>query len=258
MLRLTDEPHQFTAPSHWLEVATPTGIRALVTSRHYSDPLDPSSKLEFNLAAHIGDDEHVVVRNRSLLARLIGEHPIQWLDQVHGTECLEILNLLREPPSADAACTLRRNLALAVMTADCVPILLWDQQGQEIAACHAGWQGLINGVIASTVNTMHTEASHLAAWVGPCISGPRYEVGADVWQHFTAPEYADCLAVHETPGKKFLDIGGVAYTQLANVGVKQCQQAQVCTYDSDHFYSHRAYQQGLGVSGRFASLIWMT
>ena len=128
----------------------------------------------FNLAAHVGDDPHCVAANRAQLKESLGltEEPV-WLEQVHGTN-VAVLNDATpppRPPRADAAVTVRRGRACAILTADCLPVLLSAEDGSVVAAAHAGWRGLAAGVLDQTIVQMNTQPSRIVAWLGPGIDG---------------------------------------------------------------------------------------
>ncbi len=248
-----------TVPTGWLVVPTNPGVKALVTNRHHPKGQSLGAMASFNLGDHVGDSGAVVASHRELLTTLVGDLPVQWLRQVHGTECFDVLEHSEQPPQADAACTQNADVALAVMTADCLPILFWNRQGSEIGVCHAGWRGLLEGVIESTIAGMQSRAEDLAAWIGPCISADNYEVGADVWQNFSNTSEQAYMRAHEDASKRWLDLDGLAKQRLIAAGVRELRSAGVCTYQNKDFFSHRRHQHsGVGGEcGRFASLIWL-
>ena len=220
-----------------------------VSSGRYSDN---------NLALHVGDDGAGVVANRRVLQARLGARLIQWLDQVHGNDCLYIDDSATslETPAADAMWTDQSGIALAIMTADCVPVLLADRQGRCVGAAHAGWQGLEQGVIAELIGQMPVEADELIAWIGPCISASRYEVGEDVWARFIE-DYSSAMRPHrQDRAKRLLDITEIARLQMVEQGVAYISACGLCSYDDDRFYSHRrATSVGEEVTGRMASVI---
>ena len=212
-----------------------------------------------NQALHVGDDAAVVQLNREALQARLGADQVQWLNQVHGTQVHRASSAsVDEAPAADAVWTDEQGLALAIMTADCVPIVLADADGTVIGAAHAGWQGLRDGVLGALVAAMPAPARQLSAWLGPAISGANYEVGEDVWQHFVG-DFAEALSPHaDQADKRLLDLPGVARLQLLASGVSQVTSSGWCTYADARFYSHRrAGHTGEMNTGRMATLIMM-
>jgi YfiH family protein len=194
-----------------------------------------------------------VAANRTRLRALLPSDPL-WLKQVHGREVF-LANNSRVSPIADAAVTEQTNLVLTVLTADCVPILFCDTQGVQVAATHAGWRGLSAGVIEATVYAMHSSASALMAWIGPCIGATVYEVGEEVRQAFMNddPTAREAFRPH---GRLWLaDLVELTRLRLLRVGVTQIYGGSWCTYsDSHRFFSYRRDS----VTGRMASLLWKT
>ena len=194
-----------------------------------------------------------VAANRRRLAAHLGQPKIQWLQQVHGVTVRRATSgTVAQAPAADAVWTDQRGLALAIMTADCVPVLLAEQGGEVIGAAHAGWRGLEQGVLAALLTAMPVAASALHAWIGPHISAARYEVGEDVWRHF---EPAEC-GEHPDPAKRYLDLGAVTRRQLTGLGVAHIETSARCSYDDANCYSwRRAMVRGCADTGRMSSVI---
>ena len=139
----------------------------------------------FNLGDHVGDCAINVANNRNTLLRLLtNDTKIQWFEQVHGDSVAYIDKVSDTAIVADAAITREKNIALSIMTADCLPILLADKNGNEIAAIHAGWRPLAKNIIKKTINQMQTPTDELIAWLGPCIGRQSFEVGTEVRQEF--------------------------------------------------------------------------
>ena len=155
----------------------PKNITALTTTRNSGASLGPYTNN--NLALHVGDSEEHVLTNRAALRTnlKLPAEPI-WLNQTHTNICVRIEEeILRD---ADAAVTSSATHPLAIMTADCLPIVLCNQEGTEIAAIHAGWRGLLNGIIENTLNKMHADPNTLMAWTGPSICKNCFKVGQEV------------------------------------------------------------------------------
>ena len=208
----------------------------------------------FNLARHVGDDPECVRRNRRDLRRQLAlpAEP-DWIDQTHGTRAV----LLESDTSrdADAAVTREPGRVAVVLTADCLPILLCDREGSEVAAVHAGWRGLRAGVIQSALEAMLTPRRRLLAWIGPGIAQAAFEVGDEVRAAFLERD-REASAYFEAglPGHWLCDLAGLAERVLARHGVGRVYRDPHCSFrDAELFYSYRRD----GVTGRMAALIWI-
>ena len=225
-----------------------------------------------NLGAHTQDDPDAVVENRRRLTSVLPGVPL-WLTQVHGTsvfdaDASEIIEggLLAKKrvdglePVADAAITTQPNRVLAIMTADCAPIVLADLEGRALAVAHAGWRGLAEGVLAATLEALAErlpQAVGWKAWVGPCIGQAAFEVGDDVYEAFTSkdPISVQHFLPGRMPGKWQADLAGLACHQLDKLGVQNVECANVCTFErEDLFYSYRRS----ACTGRMATLAWLS
>ena len=205
-----------------------------------------------NLGAHVGDDPAAVAENRSrfvTMRDLPGEP--DWLTQVHGTA----VRVAGEPSAAEADAAIARHPAavVAVLTADCLPILLCARSGDEIAAIHGGWRGLAAGVITSTLSRMATAPDALMAWLGPAISQSAFEVGDEVRQVFVdlVAAAGECFESNEQ-GRWQADLYGLARLQLRKAGIGAVYGGEYCTHsDSSRFFSYRRD----GECGRMASFV---
>jgi len=210
----------------------------------------------FNLGNHVGDDELLVSQNKSILLEQ-GSLPTSpvWLEQVHGTSVIDI-DKLYEPviPVADASISRKENNVCAVMTADCLPILLCKKDGSAVAAIHAGWRGLLAGIVESTVSRL-AEPQHILAWLGPAIGPGNFEVGGEVKTAFIEKNHIMQQAFQQVDDVHFhADLYALARITLLKSGVKRMYGGEHCTYNQlDKFYSYRRD----GVTGRMASLIWL-
>lgn len=228
----------------------PARVRALQTTRHGG--VSQGVYASLNLGDHVKDDPVHVAHNRQLLSAYVPTEPV-WLQQVHGVRvidaaqasCLEI---------ADASVSQQKHVVCVTMTADCLPVLLCDQAGSVVAAVHAGWRSLCDGVIEATVSAMPVPANQLMAWLGPAIGPHAFEVGAEVRAQFMAQ---DTQAVHafNAKGDKWLgDLYTIARQRLQTLGVTQVYGGGYCTYsEPETFFSYRRD----GDTGRMASLIWL-
>ncbi|WP_328985600.1 peptidoglycan editing factor PgeF [Thiorhodovibrio winogradskyi] len=238
-------------------------VRACTTTRGGGTSTGAYAGL--NLATHVGDDPARVAANRQLLAAALGlpSDPV-WLEQVHGIEVLEIgettegveaIGGEQAIPCADSSLTHRLDRVCAVLTADCLPLLLCERQGRAVAAVHAGWRGLLAGVIEQTVARLAESPEKIAAWLGPAIGQDAFEVGPEVRAAFVAADAQATLAFKPSPGARWLaDLYTLARQRLRQTGVNDISGGHHCTFtDQERFYSYRRD----GRTGRMATLIWL-
>jgi len=227
----------------------PPRVRALSTTRAGGSGSGPYAS--FNLAAHVGDDPAVVAANRRLLDP--GIAPL-WLQQVHGTRCVDVA-ASADGVEADASWSRSSALACAVLTADCLPVLLCDDAGTVVAAAHAGWRGLAAGVIEATVAAMAVPGARLMAWLGPAIGPTAFEVGDEVRAAFLRQDAAAATAfVPHGAGKWLCDLYALAARRLARLGVERVYGGGYCTFsEPERFFSYRRD----GATGRMATLVWL-
>ncbi|HWT72519.1 MAG TPA: peptidoglycan editing factor PgeF [Oxalicibacterium sp.] len=209
-----------------------------------------------NLATHVGDEPETVQRNRAQLQRHLPSEPA-WLTQVHGTTVVDAATLTG-PVEADASFTTQPGVVCAILTADCLPVLLADKGGKVVGAAHAGWRGLAGGVLQNTIAQMQAAGgTELFAWLGPAIGPAHFEVGEDVRQAFADHSSSAAAAFKSLagrPGKYLADLYGLATDTLHRAGVAAVQGGRLCTVAEPHrFYSYRRD----GVTGRMATLIWL-
>lgn len=212
-----------------------------------------------NVGDHVGDDPVAVSENRARLeAGLPG--PVHWLRQVHGIAVHDADAPAPDAPAvADAAITTRPGKVIAVMTADCLPVLLADARGRGVGVAHAGWRGLAAGVLEATVDAMRARLgadAQLQAWLGPAIGPAAFEVGDEVRQAFCGLDVSAAQAFLPGPasGKWLADLYALARLRLALRGVTEVSGGGLCTVsDATRFYSHRRDR----ISGRLASLVWL-
>jgi YfiH family protein len=226
-------------------------VRACTTTRAGGVSEGPWASL--NLGDHVDDDPAAVAANR---ARLAGELALprepQWLRQVHGTR-------VRAPDAeadcADACFEDRPGRVCAVLTADCLPVLLCNAAGTRVAAAHAGWRGLVAGVLEQTAARFDDPPAQILAWLGPAIGPQAFEVGDEVRAAFVGADTAAAAHfVAKRPGHWLADLYGLARLRLARAGITQVSGGGFCTYrEPERFYSYRRD----GITGRMASLIWI-
>ncbi len=240
--------HDHLIIPHW---PAPPNVRALQTTRIGGLSRTPYDSL--NLGSHVADAPLDVARNRMLLNTLMPSEPI-WLEQVHGIVVANADNASCLP-QADACIATHRSAVCVVMTADCLPVLLCDQQGTVVGAVHAGWKGLASGVIEAAVQAMKVPAKNLMAWLGPAISQDAFEVGAEVRDVFIdADLQAEEAFVAGQNGKWLADIYALASLRLNELGITRIYGGDYCTYeDARRFFSYRRD----GVTGRMGTFIWL-
>jgi YfiH family protein len=231
----------------------PANVHAVVTTRTGGVSRAPYDS--FNLAAHVGDDPDAVRANRARLREslyLPGE-PV-WLRQVHGIAVIDASKTGAEP-EADGAFAARPGAVCAALTADCLPVFLCDRSGTCVAVLHAGWRGLVAGVIEQGVTALGVPGSELLAWLGPAIGPQAFEVGPEVRDAFVRHDPRAMHAFRAGQGSRyFADIYQLARLRLAHLGVGAVSGGDFCTVmDRARFYSYRRD----GVCGRMASLIWL-
>lgn len=215
---------------------------------------DNSAYQNFNLGLHVGDCAKQVEHNRQCLQKLLpSKTSIQWLEQVHGNTVAEISRVTKETIIADAMVTREKNIALAIMTADCLPILLVSRQGDEIAAIHGGWRPLAANIIINTLNKMQTTAGDIYAWLGPCIGKEAFEVGSEVQKAFIEQGniFSQAFCKQEN-GKYLANLHKIASLQLNQLGIKHISTLSECTYsEPEKYYSYRKNP----TTGRMATVI---
>ena len=229
----------------------PANIKALTTLRTHGNSQVPYDGN--NLGLHVGDNPDDVQKNRQdLISNLALPSSPVWLEQTHSNRCIIVDE--DNNRQADAAITRRSDQVLAIMTADCLPIVVCNQQGNEIAAIHAGWKGLVNGVIENTLEKMTSKPHELMAWVGPCICPSCYEVGDDVFDACLSKHdfAADAFQKHQQ--KWLANLPLLAELILQKSSVSAVFHAHACTFErKKDFYSYRREPQ----TGRMATLIWL-
>lgn len=248
----------------WADWPAPANVRACSTLRDGAGrsqaPFD-----RFNLGTRYGDyrdDPAVVAGNRAELIALAGlPSPPNWLHQVHGTEVARVGapaaadRDVDSEPVADAAVTSVAGVVLAILTADCLPVVFASDDGGVIGAAHAGWRGLVGGVLENTVAAMGADPARVQAWLGPAAGPQAYEIGQEVHDAFVARDARAASAFVATrPGHWRVDLYALARQRLADAGVARVCGGGLCTIsDPRRFYSHRRDAR----TGRMATLIWM-
>jgi YfiH family protein len=228
----------------------PPGVRAFTTLRCRRDGSP------FNLGLRSGGDSSAARANRMALHAAVGTAMApRWLQQVHGIDVARFDDAGDDEPVADASVTGTPGLPLAILTADCLPVLFAAEDGREVAAAHAGWPGLSAGILESTLASMRTPPAGLLAWIGPGAGPTRYEVGENVHAAFLGHDAG--AGVHFTPtrpGHWLADLSALARRRLATAGVQRVFGGSECTISSPvRWFSYRRD----GATGRMASIIWI-
>ena len=232
----------------------PQGVCSLITTRHGGVSQGVYSSL--NLGDHVGDDPLSVRTNRARVSDVLKSTPV-WLNQVHGTRVVDAsgISINDQPPQADASFSREPGVGCVVMTADCLPVLFCDDSGSVVAAAHAGWRGLLAGVLETTIMTMGISGENIMAYLGPAIGPEAFEVGDEVRSAFVAKNEKAALAFQPSRAGKWLaDIYLLARQRLSGQGVDRVFGGDFCTVNEvERFFSYRRD----GQTGRMASLIWI-
>ncbi|WP_213716507.1 purine nucleoside phosphorylase YfiH [Cedecea lapagei] len=239
-----------TIVPHW---PLPAGVAACSSTRVGGVSVAPYDSM--NLGAHCGDDLADVEENRRLFYAAAGlpSKPV-WLEQVHGKTVLKLTGEPYASKRADASYSNTPGTVCAVMTADCLPVLFCNEAGTEVAAAHAGWRGLCEGVLEETVACFQDRPQSIRAWLGPAIGPEAFEVGPEVREAFMAKDQKAANAFRAAGEKYYADIYQLARQRLANVGVTQVYGGDRCTWtESGDFFSYRRDR----TTGRMASFIWL-
>lgn len=247
----SDLRHRGQAPIGWVEPQWPYGdrLRALTTTR--AGGVSGGDFRGFNLADHVGDATADVQANRRILTEHLGAMPIQWLNQVHGVRVVEAG--AESCPEADAVYTTQHRQVLAVLTADCLPVVLADRAATVVAVAHGGWRGLVNGILEATIAAMPIRPE--VAWLGPAVGADVYEVGEEVLAQVVQNQASLEMAIRRGPaaGKGYLDLARLATIKLQAAGITEVFNSRLSTWDTRRFYSYRRE----GSTGRMATLAWL-
>ncbi len=244
---MRSQPHR-----DWITPDWPAGgrVHALITTR--DGGVSSGKFASLNLSMHVGDDPRCVARNRAILRACLPAEPA-WVTQVHGTAVVDAARATTDA-EADGVVTQSPGEVCAVMTADCLPILLCDRAGKSVGIAHAGWRGLAGGIVENVVQTMGVSPRDVIAYIGPGIGAHRYEVGENVRKAFVDrdPAAASSFAPQQS-GTYFADLYHLARQRLDAAGVAEAYGGGFCTASEGRFFSFRRDR----TTGRMASLIWL-
>ena len=233
----------------------PDNVKSISTPRFIEGGTGVNCFGNFNLALHVGDEPGTVSANRELLVKhyKLPSSP-QWINQTHSSDCIRLDSKLSSV-DADASYSRTSGMVCGVLTADCMPIFICDKRGTVVGIAHAGWRGLVGGVIESLIEEMNVQGSELLVHLGPAISQSAYEVGSEVKTQFLDRNSIFERSFIEKNGKYYLNLYDGAKVILEGYGITSISGGDCCTYeDSKQFFSFRRDGE---CSGRMAHLIWM-
>lgn len=244
-------PHNWISPD-W---PAPNQVQACVTTRLGGESQSPY--LSFNVAQHVGDSAESVLHNRrQLMEQLALPTEPRWLSQIHSNRIVKLSRETNGLLEADASFTCESDIVCAVLTADCLPVMFTDDAGCCVAVAHAGWRGLVAGILEATVTALPADPDKILAWMGPAIGPSVFEVGDEVRQAFT-DKYPNTKNAFQATnhGLWFADIYQLAKRILNKASVYNVFGGGYCTYSDDQrFFSYRREK----TTGRMASLIWLS
>ena len=244
-----------TLSSNKQQFGFPNNVQVVSTMRYLDKSVENFSAengyADFNLAMHVDDNSQTVARNRAQLiqAYSLPSEP-KWLEQTHSNICLEASSA---ECIGDAVITKEKGVVCAVLTADCLPIFISNQYGTQVGVVHAGWKGVLNGIIESTIAKF--SSTNLLAHFGPAISQAAFTVGDEIYQQFAGKDAQLKDAFIQKGDKHQLDIYQAARIILKDLGVESITGGDECTFaQKDEYFSYR--RDGFK-SGRMAHLIWI-
>ncbi len=233
----------------------PNNVNFLSTERFVKGGKSSASFKNFNLALHVNDEKENVLANRSLLKKHYGlpSDPI-WVNQTHSSICVDAL-FVDSKVEADASYTSKSGVVCGIMTADCLPVFISKKDGSMVGIAHAGWRGLVSGVIENLITVFDSNGDDLVVHLGPAISMSSFEVGEDVKDLYLEKNINFERSFSSHNNKNYLDLYGAARVILEDFHIKSISGGKRCTFkESDQFFSYR--RDGIN-SGRMANLIWM-
>jgi polyphenol oxidase len=233
----------------------PSNVKLLSTPRLIKGGRSQGNYRNFNLALHVKDKQSSVIANRELLNNLynLPSDP-KWINQTHSNICIDASSIFSSI-EADASYSSMPGVVCGILTADCLPVFVTNIQGTIVGVAHAGWRGIVGGVIESLLGSINCKGDELLVHLGPAISKYSYEVGEEVRSRYLSKSESFERSFIKGNGSYYLDIYDAAKVVLEGFGVKSISGGDTCTYnDSENFFSYR--RDGIN-SGRMAHLIWL-
>jgi len=233
----------------------PSNVKLLSTQRFIEGGKSSNNFENFNLALHVNDDSDKVLENRKILKSLynLPSEP-QWINQVHSSKCVDAASL-GSIIEADASFTSKSGVVCAILTADCLPVFVSKKDGAMVGVAHAGWRGLISGVIENLITSFNSDGDNLIVHLGPAISKRSFEVGEEVRRLYLAKNSKFERSFTIENNKSYLDLYDAARVILEGFQIKSISGGNRCTFrESSDFFSYR--RDGIN-SGRIAHLIWI-
>ena len=233
----------------------PKNVNFLSTERYIEGGKSAEKFENFNLALHVNDKKESVLENRSILKNYyeLPSDPV-WINQTHSSICIDAF-LTQRIVEADASFTFNPGIVCAVLTADCLPVFVSKKDGSMVGVAHAGWKGLVSGVIESLIDSFNANGDDLVVHLGPAISMSYFEVGEEIKALYLSKNYNFNRSFSFNNNKHYLDLYDAAKVILEGLNIISISGGDRCTFrESKHFFSYR--RDGV-VSGRMAHLIWM-
>jgi YfiH family protein len=234
----------------------PGNVKLLSTQRFIDGGRSTGNFENFNLALHVNDSKDRVLENRKMLKLLynLPSEPI-WINQTHSSTCIDAASI-RTSIDADASYSSKVGVVCAIMTADCLPVFVSKKDGKMVGIAHAGWRGLVSGVIESLLNSFNSNGEDLVVHLGPAISKNSFEVGEEVKDLYISKNANFKRSFSIKNNKNYLDLYDAARVVLEGFQIKSISGGDRCTFqESNDFFSYR--RDGV-YSGRMAHLIWMS
>ena len=233
----------------------PTNVKLISTPRYIDGGKSKDNFENFNLALHVDDSLDSVIANRDLLMRRynLPSTPV-WINQSHSNISVDA-DSISKIVVADASYSKKIGTVCGVLTADCLPVFITNKKGNEVGIAHAGWRGLVDGIIESLIESFDCKSEDLIVHLGPAISQSSYEVGLEVKTQFLSKNksFASCFRFQND--KFYLDLYRSAEVVLKSYGISLISGGESCTYkDALKYFSYRRDGK---YSGRMAHLIWM-
>lgn len=234
----------------------PKNVNFISTKRYLAGGRSKENFENFNLALHVNDRSDRVLKNRLLLKDYYGipSDPI-WINQTHSSICIDASSNKRID-EADASFTINPGVVCAILTADCLPVFVSKKDGSMVGIAHAGWKGLISGVIENLIDAFQSNGDDLIVHLGPAISENYFEVGVEIKDLYLSKNRNFSRSFSFYSCKHYLDLYDAAKVILESLNITLISGGDRCTFkESDVFFSYR--RDGIN-SGRMAHLIWIT